>query len=393
MRTDHPRRGGFTLVELPAVSKCKLFYRSAFTLVELLVVIAIIGILVALLLPAIQAARESARRTNCTNKMKQLGLAVLNYESAKNKFPVAFKPTWGGIGATGAPVRCGTDTNGSCSSPTSVTVCQNGIDISNPPDGTIDRADYKQFILTYLLPKLDNLPLYQRIDLKKDWDTIGADNFGDKGPFRAVLSEFLCPSADHVPNAPSTDYTVMTRVDHDGYCTNVVTPNLAKFSRPLNSLDGMLTDVPTTTGKIGDGMSHTIMFVESAGRPFFYQKGEQICEAAVPDVSSKTVTSECPPVEYGHHFLQPQDWVWGSNRAYSFFLDTGNTEASDPPNPNCGIGSVMNCDNFDQIYSFHPSGANFTLGDGSVSFLTETIDIDVIVSLITRSAGDSVESL
>jgi prepilin-type N-terminal cleavage/methylation domain-containing protein len=62
------------------------------TLVELLVVIAIIGILVALLLPAIQAAREAARRSQCVNKMKQLGLAVLNYESSRKLLPPANTP-------------------------------------------------------------------------------------------------------------------------------------------------------------------------------------------------------------------------------------------------------------------------------------------------------------
>ena len=63
--------------------------KRGFTLVELLVVIAIIGILVALLLPAIQAAREAARRIQCVNKMKQLGLATLNYESGKKMLPYA----------------------------------------------------------------------------------------------------------------------------------------------------------------------------------------------------------------------------------------------------------------------------------------------------------------
>src|SRR5262245_52387049 len=118
-----------------------------FTLVELLVVIAIIGILVALLLPAIQAAREAARRTQCTNKMKQLGLAALNYESARKTLPLSNTPN-----------NTLNQKTGACAGTT--------LTVASTLTTTTNRH---HSFFTFILPYMEQGTVYDRIDFTKDW--------------------------------------------------------------------------------------------------------------------------------------------------------------------------------------------------------------------------------
>jgi prepilin-type N-terminal cleavage/methylation domain-containing protein len=126
------------------------FYRRAMTLIELLVVIAIIGILIALLLPAIQAAREAARRSSCQNNLKQIGLAVLNYEQSKKRLPPG--AVW--------------------------------------EEEKISRGS----IFVYLLPLLEQPALYDAFDFKQT--NINHTRLGGSGPLIAstVIDVLICPS-------------------------------------------------------------------------------------------------------------------------------------------------------------------------------------------------------
>jgi prepilin-type N-terminal cleavage/methylation domain-containing protein len=158
-RSNRRMSSAFTLVELPVVGRCK---RAAFTLVELLVVIAIIGILVALLLPAIQAAREAARRSQCLNNMRQIGIALTNYETARKQYP------------PGATQRYGYD-------------AKTGTAFSGDPT--------MHSWISILMPYLEEASLYSQID----WTIpLGVRNDRQDKSHHIQFQTFLCPSDNRV---------------------------------------------------------------------------------------------------------------------------------------------------------------------------------------------------
>lgn len=184
--------------------------RSAFTLIELLVVIGIIAVLIRLLLPAVQMAREAARRTSCGSQMRQLGLAVANYESAKGRLPAGYT------------------------------------------SGTASRR-FSTWITT-LLPYLEQQAVYDQMIGDYATTPNPFDNPGAHRGFGQTLPLLLCPSSTS-GFEPATDLT--------GYPAVAFTTYLGVNGQDFTTRDGVFyLDSQTRSAEIRDGLSNTIMIGE-----------------------------------------------------------------------------------------------------------------------------------
>ena len=298
--------------------------RDGFTLVELLVVIAIIGILVGLLLPAVQAAREAARRMQCSNNLKQLGLSVLNYESTFGRLPAS-----------------GQGTNYS----------------TIPPSTTIGR----QSLFTAILPMLEQANTFQNLDLRFAYNETTANILASK----QGIPTFVCPSNSIRPSSTDrdgfgcTDYGPIYYVDLDP---------VTGLRNKLLRADGGLTDGWPRIALITDGLSNTIAFAEDAGRD----------ERMQPN----------------HVYIDPIDgqrrrvWRWADPDSAIGISKLINNNKSPNGGPAACPWTVNNCGPFEEIFSQHTGGANVVMLDGSVHFLSESMDAAGLRAIVTRSAGD-----
>lgn len=316
-----------------------------FTLIELLVVIAIIGVLVGLLLPAVQQAREAARRASCSNNMRQHGLAMHNFENARKHFPAA------------AYTSKLNDPNRSY------------------PKMKANPLNKEHAWTAFVLANLEQGNV--EYDFNKNW-------WENTEAAAIQPSVFKCPSAlppsggygaidgptrdDNDSIAPSLnpddygqrDYEALTGVD------DAILPDAQNiWSEDGNECDGALpNNQETRVAQITDGLSNTLMFVEKASAPDVYRG-----RGNLTPVAGETNQTIAALDSLGSGKLHGIDPVTGEKRK----RNSGNVP--------------FNATNDGEAYGFHPGIIVVSSMDGATHTLSESMDLVLFASMITRSGG------
>jgi prepilin-type N-terminal cleavage/methylation domain-containing protein/prepilin-type processing-associated H-X9-DG protein len=349
-----------------------------FTLVELLVVIAIIGILVALLLPAIQSAREAARRTQCQNNLKNIALAVLNYESTKGELPI----------------------------------------------GSINAKAERQSGLGWpvqILPYVEESTVSE--EAIAQYKAIG-DAYSES-PAMATLNGlllpmYLCPSDGDIRTAREKFGGTALALARKGmsYCgvtgsyfarTGICPPNRTAGNFCVfggtalfgpNNYDGLIVqDWPVSLKQVTDGTSKTLLI----GERWYQMRAWMIGAYWTPPLNATSTggDSRRPGVPTSTSLEGPQpntaffasknlsDKVPINHNVYTgCYIDHQNDLGDRPMLPN-SVPRTLSVNDL-PFASFHTGGANFSYGDGSVKFLPDEIDIKLYLALGSRNGDETV---
>jgi prepilin-type N-terminal cleavage/methylation domain-containing protein/prepilin-type processing-associated H-X9-DG protein len=358
--------------------------RRGFTLIELLVVIAIIGILIALLLPAVQAAREAARRAQCTNNLKQMALAAMNFESQFGTLPPGLGPY-----------------------PT------------NPPGG-----GGRGSLQTVILPLLESANLYSAFNFEYNINLFGNPQQANHTAQCQIVAAYVCPS-----DGESARYTVTGgELGYSNYfgstgntaCTVAGTAHasheqnaqrLGVFNINLDRGKPQYLDPPTnsklnpdyqraiavTIADIKDGTSQTAMFSETKRSRSVQNLAAEI---PIPDPINVYTTGDLlgndaiiPPISCSN-FANSTRIRYRGQQYYRNLPSTSFYSHTIPPNYR--LWDCTNTPNFNQGHtaarSYHPGGVNLALCDGSIRFIKDTINLDIWRALGTRNGKEVVSS-
>ena len=353
--------------------------RRGFTLVELLVVIAIIGILVGLLLPAVQAAREAARRMQCSNNMRQIGLALHNFESARQKLP----PSSVNLSGTGAA-------SGSVQSEL-VEFKKVGT------TGLVNNHYASQCFLTTVLAQLEQTNVLNAgtgYNQKLDWyDPLNRAASG------AVIPTYLCPSnplgerfldtallgsTDRTTFAAGgdwrpglTDYMAVNRGNNRQVAWDNITGSNPAYPGATGVAGILQSNAFTKFAAITDGLSNTFMVAEAAARPARYVSSKRIESYA----NTPNAYMNGPWAHSGNDIA-----VDGSNMT----INSAGVPVASTITTTLGTTCSVNCTNQGEIYAFHTGGANVVLGDASTHFISASIDLRTLQLLCARGDGTPV---
>ena len=344
-----------------------------FTLVELLVVIAIVGILIGMLLPAVQQVRESARRISCANNLRQLGLAMLNYESAHGRFPPGYD-----------------------SYPTSDGIVPPGVAIDS---STWDAAPGWGWG-AYLLPFIEAKNIHSSLDFDQPlWATQHRDSIGQQLPIFLCASSsgdnepFTIVDESNSPYSPDGDAPLVLGRSHYvashgqescwGECgaagTGVVFTNIytgATKEIVINGNVALVADGPfyrnskTRISEVTDGTSNTIFIGEHSS-----------------GLSDKTWVGVVPGATVHPRFSSPEN---GPDGAATLVLVHAGPSGGELDITGFPIIHPVNFPTFHvgQMYSEHPNGGNICFGDGSVQFFPETINLITFAELSSLNEGE-----
>ncbi len=300
--------------------------RQGFTLVELLVVIAIIGILIALLLPAVQAAREASRRMKCTNNLKQIALSAHNFHSVYKRFPL-------GSGHTG-------------------------------PLGDDGYATQHFDWMARILPYIEGGNVWSSIDFDVPYATPDVPGTINNPMMKVHFSWAQCPSTPDLPALASCcggidgveDASVTSYAATSHHEIGLPASTYRRHSDTKTGSGVIYPGARTKFSEVTDGTSHTFL----AGECWYNN-----------DTFYRNFIAG-----FGALYCPNGNCYMGSMWAFNNFQTTVHGI-----NQRLGYLSAG-------VDSFHPGGSNFAMADGSVNFFSETIDLTTLKALTTRAEGD-----